>query len=170
MNIRGKKKDNLQLQNPDVGNAPVEDSQQVEEAVEKMEELSRVTAEGIKKADKEAIKGIDEEFLAEIKVQEDELKRNIPDFDLAAEIEKNPMFAVMLSFNEPMERVYEYFNPEYVYREIEKEILERIKSRNLRPAPVEQRGKAGGFDINNLSRKDMEEIDKRVRRGERIEL
>ncbi len=140
------------------------------QAASEMEELSRVTAKGIQEADKDAVPKIDEEFLAEIKVQEEELKKLIPEFDLAAEIEKNPMFAVMLSFKEPMGKVYEYFNPEYLYREIEKEILDRIKSRNLRPEHVEQRGKSGGYDVSSLSAKDIEEIDKRVRRGERIEL
>lgn len=143
---------------------------ETENDVKDMEKLGEATINGIKEADKDVIEKIDEEFLAEIKLQEEELQKQIPEFDLASEIEKNPMFAVMLSFREPVERVYEYFNPEYVYKEIEKEILDRIKSRNLRPAHVEQRGKNGGYDVNNLSAKDIEEIDKKVRRGERVEL
>lgn len=144
--------------------------QDVSGAQQEMDDLSRITEEGIKNADQNAVTKIDEEFLANIRYQEEELKKQVPEFDLGAEIEKNPMFAVMLSFNEPLQQVFAYFNPEIVYREMEKDILERIKSRNLRPDHVEQRGKAGGFDVNNLSSKDMAEIDKRVRRGERIEL
>lgn len=135
-----------------------------------MEELGAITADGIKEADKMAATKIDEEFLADIKFQEEELKKEIPEFNLADEIEKNPMFAVMLSFKEPMAKVYGYFNPEVVYKEIEQDILERIKARNLRPAHVEQRGKSKGVDVNSLSASDIAEIDKRVRRGERVEL
>lgn len=146
------------------------EDKEVTQAVSDMEKLGEATVNGIKEADKDAIERIDEEFLAEIKFQEEELQKLIPEFNLATEIEKNPMFAVMLSFREPMQKVYEYFNPEYLYHEIEKEILDRIKARNLRPVHVEQRGKSGVYDINNLSANDIAEIDKRVRRGERVEL
>ena len=143
--------------------------EELRQAADDMEALGEITLKGIKEADKEATTEIDEEFLADIKFQEEELKKLVPEFDLSEEIQKNPMFAVMLSFKEPMDKVYGYFNPEFVYKEIEKEILERIKSRNLRPAHVEQRGKSGGYDVNSLTAADIAEIDKKVRRGERVE-
>ncbi len=133
-----------------------------------MNELSAATAGSMKKAEDLSIKAIDEEFLALIKAQEDKMKETFPDFDLKSEMEKNPLFAVMLSFNQPVLNVYLYFNPQVLRSVLEKDIMENIKIRNLKPEHTQGSYNESAFNVDNLTDKDMREIDNRVRRGERI--
>lgn len=135
---------------------------------EEMANLASATQENIDKAKEEHIKTIDEKFLARVKVEEQELQAKFPNFSVKKEMEKNPLFAVMLVFNESVEDVYYYFNKDILTKQIEKEVIEKIKARDVMPDTISASGKTSKFNVDNLTEKDIEEIDKRVRRGEKV--
>lgn len=110
--------------------------------------------------------------------QAEALKAKYPDFDFAAARE-NPAFKDLLSRGIPVETAYQaaFFkelmgkNQAATAKAVEKGVADRIAARNARPA---ENGVGGGAaalvktDVASLTRADREEIERRVRRGERI--
>lgn len=135
---------------------------------EEMLELQQATMEGAEDAAL-AFRQVDEEFLADIKAQEDALLQEVPNFSLTEEMEKNPLFATMLACGEQLLDVFHYFHPEVLAERMEKDMVKQIQARKRRPRVVAQTGaKDSGVNIDQLNEEQMAEIDRRVRRGERV--
>lgn len=115
-----------------------------------------------------------EEFVSSVMKEVQELEDMYEEIDLTEGF-NNPLFTHMLKEGQPLKKVYDYFNPEKsrqsLYRQIEHEVTERIRARNSRPSSIaHSNANNASYDISRLSQKDIEEIDKRVRRGERVVL
>ena len=108
------------------------------------------------------------------------LKQRYPDFD-QAEVLANPEVEKMMRAGCSMEAAYRaaYFDrlmaqqTEATARQVENGVTERIRQRGARPG--ENGTRPGGavqthIDVNNMSRKDREALEKRVLRGEIITL
>lgn len=108
------------------------------------------------------------------------LKERYPDFD-QAEVLANPEVEKMMRAGCSMEAAYRaaYFDrimaqqTEATARQVENGVTERIRQRGARPG--ENGTRPGGavqthIDVNNMSRKDREALEKRVLRGEIITL
>ena len=106
------------------------------------------------------------------------LKERYPDFD-QAEVLANPEVEKMMRAGCSMEAAYRaaYFDrimaqqTEATARQVENGVTERIRQRGARPG--ENGTRPGGavqthIDVNNMSRKDREALEKRVLRGEII--
>ena len=112
------------------------------------------------------------EFIQSILQQTEALKRDYPEFSME-EAMQNPLFAMMLAKGESLERVADYFYPERarekVFREAEDEVLERIRRRNARPHTMAHANQGEIYrDIGKLSDEEILDIDRRVKRGERV--
>ncbi len=115
------------------------------------------------------------EMLDDIARQADELLEIYPDFDFPRELEQKPMFAYMLAEGMDLKSVYEYFYPEKamerVREDIRTEVIENIRARNARPQGIRYQNGAGGVrDVSLLTDAQIEDIDRRVKRGERVML
>jgi len=115
-----------------------------------------------------------EEFVRTVMNEVKELEDIYEDLDLTEDL-NNPLFMHMLKEGQPLKKVYDYFNPErsrqVLYRQIEREVTERIRARNLKPSSISYSNSSNTvYDISRLTQKDIEEIDRRVRRGERVVL
>lgn len=132
-----------------------------------MNQLQDATIDGIQET-VETTAPIDEDFIAAIKAQEEILRADIPELDLATEMENEPLFATMLACGENLYDVYGYFHPEVMEKRMEEAVLARIQKRNLRPSAMKSRPSSSNVSIENLSEKEIADIDARVRRGEKI--
>ena len=112
--------------------------------------------------------------MAEIFLQEDEFKRIKPEFDLSEELKANPLMATMLASGHRLSEVYDFFHPEEALERMsdqaERQALENIMARNGRPREIFSSAGSKGKDIMRLSQEEMDEIDRRVRAGERVVL
>lgn len=115
-----------------------------------------------------------EQFIERIGMEEKEIQREDPGFDMLAEMNQNPMFALMAASGLPLKKVYEFFHSEEkegaLRKRVEQEIIGKIRSRNIRPAPIHPAGGGAMKDISKMSESEILEIDARVRRGERVVL
>lgn len=115
-----------------------------------------------------------EQFVSSVMKEVQELEDMYNEIDLTEDF-NNPLFTHMLKEGQPLKKVYDYFNPEKskqaLYRQMEHEVTERIRARNSRPSSIAHSNASNtSYDISRLTQKDIEEIDKRVRRGERVVL
>lgn len=151
------------------------DREAAEEAEMKMQELLKEGADAAQDTANAGEKGWDEEpFLAGIQKDEEAITAENPEFDLADEMEKSPVFALMLAQGLPLKRVYDFFHSDAaegrLKRSVEQEIISRIRARNSRPTPIGNSGGEVKRDISRMSDAEILEIDARVRRGERVTL
>ena len=115
-----------------------------------------------------------EEFAENVLKEVSELEQLYDDLDLKEDFE-NPLFLYMLESGEPLKKVYDYFNPQKnmqeIRKDIERQVTENIRARNSRPSPIAYaNSSSASYDVTRLSQKDIEDIDRRVKRGERIVL
>lgn len=114
-------------------------------------------------------------FIRSVQQGEAEIRQIDPNFDLSAELEHNPLFALMVAQGQDIKDVYEFFHKESsegrLRKSVEKEIFERIRMRNNRPDALRS-ANAGKVsrDISGMSEKEIMDIDKRIKRGERVVL
>lgn len=115
------------------------------------------------------------EFLRGVQAGEMQIRRQDPNFDLAEEMEGNPLFALMVAQGQDVKRVYDFFYPKAsegrLRKTVEKEIIERLRMRNNRPDALRS-ANAGKVhrDISGMSDNEIMDIDKRIKRGERVVL
>jgi hypothetical protein len=113
-----------------------------------------------------------QEFVARMNREEEEMQRENPEFDLAGEMNANPLFALMAASGLPLKRVYGFFHSDEAEGElrkrVEREVIERIRARNLRPAPLDNSGRGASRDISRMSEDEILQIDARVKRGEKV--
>lgn len=110
----------------------------------------------------------------------EQLKAQYPDFNMA-EVLANPEVEKMMRSGVPMTNAYRsaYFDhilkqqQAATARQVEQGVVNRMQQRNARPG--ENGTRPGGavqtkIDVSHMSRKEMEEMEKRVMRGEVITL
>lgn len=115
-----------------------------------------------------------EEFVNGMLNEISDLEQEYDGIDLTQDL-KNPLFLHMLENGEPLKKVYDYFNPEKSrevnFRELEREVTERIRLRNSRPVSISHANSQNTvYDVSRLSQSEIEDIDRRVKRGERVVL
>lgn len=115
-----------------------------------------------------------DEFVNNILNEINGLEQQYEGIDLTEDL-KNPLFLHMLENGEPLKKVYDYFNPEKSrevnFKEMEREVTERIRLRNSRPASISHANSQNTvYDVSRLSQSEIEDIDRRVKRGERVVL
>lgn len=153
--------------------APSDEQQQALESrdsavdEQEMNALQDAAVDGVEQAARAAT-NITEDFIASIKVQEEILRQDLPELDLATEMEQYPLFAMMLAYGENLFDVYGYFHPEFTEKRMEENVMSRIQKRNMRPKSIKSRPEASSVNVENLSDEEMAEIDRRVRRGEKV--
>ena len=107
-----------------------------------------------------------------------QVKRVYADFELEAEC-KNPQFLSMLRSGVPMQHAYEVIHLDAIKggvaqqaaQNAERAVVENIKAKGARPVEngvSSQNAITVKSDVSKLSRKDREEIARRVARGEEI--
>ena len=114
------------------------------------------------------------EFIQNITREAEEIAEQFPDFRMEKAME-NRLFAMMLASGEPLKQVVAYFYPEYGRQEMreqtEREILANIRTRNLRPRSIGHANQGSmRRDVASLSDEEILDIDRRVKRGERVVL
>jgi hypothetical protein len=114
-------------------------------------------------------------FLMRVVEAEGEIKREDPYFDMEQEIRRNPMFALMIANGYDPRRVYEFFYPirarGNLKKAVEREVMDRIRLRNRRPATMASPNAAMSIrDVARMSDEEIGRIDARVKRGERVRL
>lgn len=108
----------------------------------------------------------------------EQVKRVYADFELEAEC-KNPQFLSMLRSGVPMQHAYEVIHLDAIKggvaqqaaQNAERAVVENIKAKGARPVEngvSSQNAITVKSDVSKLSRKDREEIARRVARGEEI--
>lgn len=113
----------------------------------------------------------DPEFIDGLVQQEAAIKSKYPDFDLASTVESNPEFAQLLVNGVSVETAYNAVFPDKIKKQVETEVVNRIKTRNTRPSEIKNTSGSGvSVDINNLTDEQILELAQRARRGERIQL
>lgn len=107
------------------------------------------------------------------------LKEEYPEFDLKTELE-NPTFRGLLGQKNPeyrvsMKQIYEIAHPEVLERRVAQrtaqQITDNIRARGARPAEGAMKSQSGivyKSDVTKLTKKDRDEISRRVQRGEKI--
>ena len=112
-------------------------------------------------------------FLQAIYEGEQQVRRMDPQFDLAEEMQKNPMFALMLAQGMEVKRCYDFFHPQVsqgmLKKAVEEEVIQRIRRRNARPQALEAANATGVHrDISKMSDEEILSIDARIKKGERV--
>lgn len=115
-----------------------------------------------------------DEFVGNVLNEISDLEQEYEGVDLTEDL-KNPLFLHMLESGEPLKKVYDYFYPEKSreinFREMEREVIERIRLRNSRPLSISRANSQNTvYDVSRLSQSEIEDIDRRVKRGERVVL
>lgn len=113
----------------------------------------------------------EERLVDDLAKQEAELKKEIPDFDIVAEMNNNPVFMNMVLNGVPVKNAYYACYPEKIQKVIEQKVIQQIKSRNVKPSEItQQTGSTTKIDVNALTPEQLAELSRRARMGERIEL
>lgn len=110
--------------------------------------------------------------------QAEEMLKNYPGFDLAGEC-RNPEFLSMLKAGVPVRHAYEVLHMEDIKHSLarsvaktaENSVVQNIRAKGVRPPEVGSSSQGGitvKSDVSKLSRRDREEIARRVARGEEI--
>ena len=114
------------------------------------------------------------EFLLDIGRQAEVFKQSMPCFDMSREISGNEDFRSLLAMGVSVEQAYKATSEEYVAfvrEQAQQEVVKNIRVRNLKPAPISPSHAASAeFDVDLLTPSQFEEIDRRVKRGERVKL
>ncbi|GEM_PF-1485671 len=136
--------------------------------------LKNIEAEGEMPSEQEEDDYETEAFVESVLKEVSELEQLYEDLDLTEEL-SNPLFTHMLKEGQPLKKVYDYFKPQKsrdaVYKEVEREVTEHIRARNAKPSSIAYaNASSASYDISRLSQRDIEEIDRRVKRGERVVL
>ena len=112
------------------------------------------------------------------KTQSEKLKEIYTDFDLNTEC-KDPMFVSLLKSGADMKSAYEFMHREeilneaisFAARKTKESVLSDIKARSMRPSEngISKRSAAiMKTDVRSLTRKEREDVSRRVLRGEKI--
>ena len=121
------------------------------------------------------------EHLANLAQQAEALRQVFPNFDLMAEINNSPEFARLTSpeVNIPVEVAYRAIHAreieaaamQYGAQRATSQVTASVKANGQRPVENGMGGQAGvvsKIDPSSLTKKDIEEIKRRISRGERI--
>jgi len=112
--------------------------------------------------------------------EEKAVKEIYPSFDLKSEASNNEKFLKLIDSGIDIKTAYEVSNPtaieehkKMLLKTAEKNVTEKIKARGNRPVEgaVQSTSSSGVViksDVHQLTKKDREEINARVRRGEKI--
>ncbi len=110
--------------------------------------------------------------------QSEQLKGVYPSFDLQTELQ-NEMFRNLLRSNVPMRTAFEVIHKDeiipaamqYTAQQVEQKVANSVRSGQRRPAEGAMGGSGSVVhksDVSKLTKADIEEINRRVARGERI--
>lgn len=119
-----------------------------------------------------------ETTLAAWKQAEQQIKGVYPSFDLATELQ-NEQFRQLLYSNVPMQTAFEVIHKDeiipaamhYTAQQVEQKVANSVRAGQRRPAEAAMGGNGGVVhksDVSKLTKADIEEINRRVARGERI--
>lgn len=114
-------------------------------------------------------------------LEEAELKKKYPDFDLIKEIKNNQDFAYLIDLGVPVENAYiatnyekiEAINAEAIASKASEKVANTVKANKKRPAEnglESQPGSQIGTNIKGLSKEQLDDLEARARRGESIDL
>lgn len=149
--------------------------------VEQLKEMHRMRRENeqFRRAQEEIErqKGI-QQIQAKWNQESEETKRFYPSFDFEAETQ-NSSFIDLLKAGVDVKTAYEVVHKDdiiggamqFTAQEVKQKVVNDIQARGKRPAEngiSSQAGVVTKKDVNSLTRKDREEIERRVMRGERI--
>ena len=149
--------------------------------VEQLKEMHRMRRENeqFRRAQEEIErqKGI-QQIQAKWSQESEETKRFYPNFDFSAETQ-NPDFIDLLKAGVSVKTAYEVVHKDdiiggamqYTAQEVKQKVVNDIQARGKRPTENGVSSQAGAVvkkDVNSLTKKDREEIERRVMRGERI--
>ena len=110
-----------------------------------------------------------------------EVKALYPDFDFETEINTNETFEKLIRANFPVRDAYEFAHREQLEQEqqakiaaeTQKQIAQNMRARQERPAEAGLKGQPGitfKSDPSKYTEKDIREIERRVRNGEKVYL
>jgi hypothetical protein len=106
--------------------------------------------------------------------QAEQMKGEYPDFDLRTAMQDD-QFLGMIKSNVPVKTAYEILHidklKEQIRREAETKTAQNIQAKRNRPSEAASKGVSGAVvknDVKSLTKKDREEIARRVQRGEKI--
>ena len=119
-----------------------------------------------------------ESTLAAWKQAETEIKSVYPSFDLATELQ-NEQFRQLLKSNVPMRTAFEVIHKDeiipaamqYTAQQVTQKVANSVRAGQRRPAEGAMGGGSAAThksDVSKLTKADIEEINRRVARGERI--
>ena len=115
-----------------------------------------------------------EQLAAGLLTGEVELKKMDPEFDLIENLSDNPQAMALALGGASVKQVYDFLNMDKLIASAklqgEKTALESIRSRQNMPSVNQAGGYEGIFDVDNLTLMEIESIEKRLRRGERVKL
>ncbi len=112
----------------------------------------------------------DADFVQGLIQQEAVLKGQYPDFDLASTIQNNQTFAQLIVSGVPVETAFYATFPDRIKKQVESQVVERIKNRNMRPSEMKKpAGDTVKVDIEHMTDEQILELSQRARRGERIQ-
>ena len=119
-----------------------------------------------------------DELLASWQQQSEALKQIYPSFDLQTELQ-NPQFRSLLQSNVPIQTAFEVLHKDeiipaamqYTAQQVKQQVTNSVRAGQMRPTegamgspgPVQRKS-----DVSQLTKADIEEINRRVARGERI--
>ena len=118
--------------------------------------------------------------LASWNQQAEQVKQIYPGFDLRQELQ-NEQFRNLLKSNVPIQTAFEVIHKDdilpaamqYAAQQVTKKVANAVRAGQSRPAEGAM-GKSGGVltktDVNSFTKADIEEINRRVARGERVVL
>lgn len=149
--------------------------------VEQLKEINRIRRENeqFRKAQEEMErqKGI-QQIQEKWNQESEEANRFYPNFDFSVETQ-NPDFIDLLKAGVSVKTAYEVVHKDdiiggamqYTAQEVKQKVVNDIQARGKRPTENGVSSQAGAVvkkDVNSLTKKDREEIERRVMRGERI--
>jgi hypothetical protein len=106
--------------------------------------------------------------------EEADIRQEDDSFDLVAALQENSTARRMLTSGAPVREVYDYLHLsdriQAARAEAESQTLERIRARGRMPSPLPRRGGGGSFDARNLTQEQVEDIQRRLRQGEKVRL
>ncbi len=148
------------------------------EQVKEIRRLKRENAEFKAQVDAQKTQQQADALYAAWMQQANQLKGIYPSFDLNTELQ-NEQFRQLLRSNVPIQTAFEVIHKDeiipaamqYTAQQVEKKVANSVRSGQRRPSEAAMGG-AGAVvhksDVSKLTRADIEEINKRVARGERI--
>ncbi|NLG25501.1 MAG: hypothetical protein GX558_09105 [Clostridiales bacterium] len=108
------------------------------------------------------------QFVRSLLKQEEAVRREHPDFDLARAIEQSPAFRALILAGEPVGRALDYLRPDEAMARAEQRVAERIRRRSLAPRPIVSANGRAGAGVADMSDAQLRAIDEKLKRGERV--